>query len=95
LSSYAGDIIHHGLWAWSRHPNYFGELLLWFALAVFGHAAYPHGWWWQYIGFVAMFLMLVFVSIPLMETRSLERRPNYQQIIDSTSMLVPLPPRKR
>ncbi len=89
-----GEIIEHGLWAWSRHPNYFGELLFWFSLAVFGLAAYPEGWWWEIPGFIAMLIMFVYVSVPLLEERSLERRPQYQSVIDRISMLVPLPPKK-
>jgi steroid 5-alpha reductase family enzyme len=38
--------------------------------------------------------MFLFVSIPMMEKRSLEKRPDYQRIIDSTSMLIPWPPRR-
>lgn len=89
-----GEIIEHGLWAWSRHPNYFGEILFWFSLALFGLAAYPEGWWWQILGFIAMLSMFVFVSVPLLEERSLERRPQYQSVIDRISMLVPWPPKK-
>ena len=89
-----GEIIQHGLWEWSRHPNYFGELLFWFSLALFGLASYPQGWWWQIVGFIAMLLMFLFASIPMMEQRSLERRPQYQQVIDRVSMLIPLPPKK-
>lgn len=89
-----GETINSGLWAWSRHPNYFGELGFWFGLFVFGLAAYPAGFYWHCAGFVAMGLMFVFVSIPMMETRSLERRPEYQDTIDKVSMLIPLPPKK-
>ena len=89
-----GQIIEHGLWAYSRHPNYFGELLLWFSLGVFGLAAYPEGWWWQMIGFVAMLLMFMLASIPMMEKRSLERRPEYQATIDKISMVFPWPQKK-
>jgi steroid 5-alpha reductase family enzyme len=39
--------------------------------------------------------MFLTASIPLMETRSLERRPQYQDVINRVSMLVPLPPKKR
>ncbi|MCY4046168.1 MAG: DUF1295 domain-containing protein [Cellvibrionales bacterium] len=89
-----GEIIHSGLWAWSRHPNYFGELLFWFSLALFGVLNYLQGFWWESLGFIAMLVMFLFASIPMMEKRSLERRPNYQDIIDSTSMLIPLPPKR-
>lgn len=90
-----GQIIDTGLWSWSRHPNYFGEISFWLSLALFGLAAYPEGWWWQIIGVTSMLIMFVTASIPLMETRSLERRPQYQDIINRISMLIPLPPKKR
>jgi len=89
-----GEQLHTGLWAWSRHPNYCGELGFWLGLFLFGLAAYPTGWWWMILGVVLMTLMFLFASIPMMEKRSLERRPEYQQIIDSTSMLIPWPPRR-
>lgn len=89
-----GEIISTGLWSWSRHPNYFGEIGFWFGLMLFGLAAYPGGWYWEIIGFITMTLMFLFASIPMMEARSLERRPQYQEIINSVSMLIPLPPKK-
>ena len=89
-----GEQLHTGLWAWSRHPNYCGELGFWLGLFLFGLAAYPSGWWWMILGAVLMTLMFLFASIPMMEKRSLQRRPEYQQIIDSTSMLIPWPPRR-
>lgn len=89
-----GQIIESGLWSWSRHPNYFGEISFWFSLALFGLSAYPEGGWWQVVGVISMLLMFLLASIPLMEKRSLARRPQYQDIIDRVSMLVPLPPRK-
>lgn len=90
-----GEVIESGLWGWSRHPNYFGEIMFWVSLALFGLAAYPEGWWWQIIGAIAMLVMFVSASIPMMETRSLERRPQYQDTIDRVSMLIPLPPKKK
>ena len=90
-----GQHLDTGLWAWSRHPNYLGELGLWFGLFLFGLAAYPQGWYWHSIGIIAMPLMFVFASIRMMEKRSLERRPEYQQVIDRVSMLIPWPPKPR
>lgn len=88
-----GDVLQTGLWAWSRHPNYFGELGFWFGLYLFGLAAAPSSWFWMGLGFVSMASMFIFVSIPLMEKRSLEKRPDYQNTIDRISMLIPLPPK--
>ncbi|HUD30475.1 MAG TPA: DUF1295 domain-containing protein, partial [Novosphingobium sp.] len=86
-------IIAEGLWGWSRHPNYFGELAFWWGLMLFGLAAAPSQWWWIMPGAVAMTLMFVLASIPLMDERSLERRPAYREHMRKISALVPLPPR--
>ncbi len=87
-----GQVMDRGLWGWSRHPNYFGELGFWFALALFGLAAAPSAVW-VLIGTAAMLTMFLGASIPLMEERSLERRPAYQDVIDGVPKLVPRPPR--
>jgi steroid 5-alpha reductase family enzyme len=88
-----GQAMDRGLWAWSRHPNYFGEFSFWVSLALFGIAAAPDSWWWIFAGSLAMYLMFQFASIPMMEKRSLERRPSYQDVIDRVPRFVPRPPR--
>jgi steroid 5-alpha reductase family enzyme len=90
-----GQVMEQGLWAWSRHPNYLGEITFWLALALFGLACSPADWWWLFVGFLGMVLLFVFVSIPMMEKRSLERRPTYQDVIDRVPMLLPRAPRGR
>jgi steroid 5-alpha reductase family enzyme len=90
-----GQVMDLGLWSWSRHPNYFGEISFWVSLALFGVAASPHDAWWLFAGSVAMLAMFLGASIPMMEERSIERRPSYQDVIDRVSMLIPRPPRKR
>ncbi|HTY29342.1 MAG TPA: DUF1295 domain-containing protein, partial [Mycobacterium sp.] len=89
-----GAVMDQGLWAWSRHPNYLGEIGFWFAMALFGVAASPQDWWWLFVGVIAMVAMFLGASIPLMEKRSLERRPHYQDVIDRVPKLIPRPPRK-
>ncbi len=89
-----GQVMDRGLWAWSRHPNYFGEISFWFALALFGLAAAPGTWWWIFVGTLLMIAMFQGASIPMMEQRSLERRPAYRQVIDRVPRLIPRPPRK-
>lgn len=89
-----GAVMDTGLWGWSRHPNYFGEFGFWFALALFGVAVAPTDWWWLLLGAAAMLAMFLGASIPMMETRSLQRRPDYQQVIDRVPRFVPGPPRK-
>lgn len=88
-----GQVMDRGLWAWSRHPNYFGEVAFWVSLALFGVAAAPGESWWLFVGVLAMLAMFLGASIPMMEERSLERRPTYQDVIDRVPMLLPRPPR--
>lgn len=90
-----GQVMRIGLWSWSRHPNYFGEISFWCALALFGLAAAPQYWWWLFVGVVAMVAMFLGASIPMMEKRSLERRPEYGAVIAEVSVLVPWPPRTK
>jgi steroid 5-alpha reductase family enzyme len=89
-----GAAMDRGLWSWSRHPNYFGEFSFWLALALFGIAAAPSDWWWLFVGAVLILAMFLGASIPLMEERSLERRPQYQEVIDRVPRFLPRPPRR-
>jgi steroid 5-alpha reductase family enzyme len=87
-----GDLLMSGLWATSRHPNYFGEIAFWWGLGLFGFAASP-GAWWVFAGPLAITLMFQFVSLPMLENHMLQRRPHYADVIKQTSKLVPWPPR--
>ena len=88
-----GDICHSGVWAWLRHPNYLGEIGFWWGLWLFGVAAGP-GWWWTVIGPLAITLMFVLASIPMLDRRSLARRPGYAELMMERSALVPRRPRR-
>ncbi|MEJ7633591.1 DUF1295 domain-containing protein [Aeromicrobium sp.] len=90
-----GQVMDRGLWSWSRHPNYVGEVGFWLSLALFGLAASPDDWWWVFAGTLAMLMMFVFASIPMMEKRSLERRPDYQDVIERVSVFWPRPPKAK
>ncbi|MDT5204503.1 MAG: hypothetical protein QOD34_1139 [Mycobacterium sp.] len=89
-----GEVMDRGLWSWSRHPNYFGEFGFWVSLALFGVAVSPSDAWWLCLGALGMLGMFLGGSIPMMETRSLERRPSYQDVIDRVSRFVLWPPRR-
>ncbi|MCZ6464375.1 MAG: DUF1295 domain-containing protein [Proteobacteria bacterium] len=86
------DILATGVWSWSRHPNYFGEILFWWGLFLFGVAAAP-AWAWTIAGPLAITIMFRGVSLPMIETRMLERRPHYDTHQKRTSMVIPRPPR--
>lgn len=75
------QVIPPGLWSISRHPNYFGEVLFWWGLYLFVPLAYP-GFWWTVVGPLAISLLFLGISIPLMERHLLAGHftyPEYQQ----------------
>jgi steroid 5-alpha reductase family enzyme len=80
-------ICDQGLWRYSRHPNYFGELSFWLGLFLFGQAVGAP--LWTGVGIVAMIGLFVGASIPMAEKRSLARRPHYAEHQRTTSMLIP------
>ena len=87
-----GDVLESGLWARSRHPNYFGEVLFWWGLFLFGLSADPR-WSWTVVGPVAITLLFLLVSVPWMDRRMAERHPRWRERMRDTSALVPWWPR--
>ena len=88
-----GKIMSTGLWAYSRHPNYLGEVMFWWGLFLFALAA-DFSYWWVFVGPLAMTVLFIFVSIPMMDKRNLERRPGYQEHMRKVSALIPWFPKK-
>jgi steroid 5-alpha reductase family enzyme len=72
----AGAIMSSGLWAYTRHPNYLGEVSFWWGLFFFGLAS-STGYWWTIIGPVTITILFTTISIPMMEKRLLASRPGY------------------
>ncbi len=90
----AGEVLVEGLWSLSRHPNYFGEVLFWWGLFLFGLSANP-SWWWTIAGPAAITLLFLTVSVPLMEAHMRARHPEYADRQRGCSAFVPWPGRAR
>jgi steroid 5-alpha reductase family enzyme len=91
-----GKFIHTGLWAWSRHPNYFGEIVLWIGVAIITLPVL-RGWQWvTLISPVFVTLLITRVSgIPILEKRADEKwggQADYEAYKASTPVLIPRPP---
>lgn len=89
----AGRILDTGLWSRIRHPNYLGEMGVWWGIWVISLAADP-GWWWTVVGPVTLTALFVFASIPLLDERSLARRPGYDAHMARVPSLLPKPTRR-
>ncbi len=87
-----GKLMTSGLWRYTRHPNYFGEITQWWGIFVLALAA-PYGWL-GLAGSLTITVLILFVSgIPITE-RHYAGRADWEIYKARTSMLVPLPPRK-
>ena len=80
-----------GLWAYSRHPNYCGEALYWWASALFGLAVRPS--LLMCAGAAGVTAMILFASIPMAEERALAKRPSFADYQRRVSRLIPFFPR--
>lgn len=87
-----GSLMRTGLWKYSRHPNYFGELTMWWGIAVIAGAT--PAWWLGIIGALTITVLLCFVSgIPPAERRAMQK-VGWAEYKKQTSILLPLPPRR-
>lgn len=90
-----GPVMDRGLWAWTRHPNYFGDACIWWGIWLAGGLA--SGWVPGLVSVVAPLAMtyfLVFATGARLLERTMMQRPGYPAYAARTSMFVPLPPKR-
>lgn len=84
-------VMDQGLWAWSRHPNYFGEFLIWWGFFVISLST-PGGWWTITSPIIVSLVLLKMTGVPLTEAALEKRRPDYAAYVRRTSAFFPRPP---
>lgn len=84
--SHPGQYCNVGLWRHGRHPNYFGEIMMWWGVWVMYASLF--GFDWFIIGPVAMTALFLCVSIPMMERRQLQNKPGYADYKKTTRRLI-------
>ena len=87
----AGRIMDRGLWRYTRHPNYFGDALLWWGFYLMV-VPLPGGWWFGLSPLVMTIFLLRISGLALLEKNLLRRRPGYEEYIRTTSPFLPWPP---
>lgn len=87
-----GKVMDRGLWHYTRHPNYFGECLIWWGFFLF---ALSTGAWWTILSpLLITWLLLKFSGVVMLEKTIVERRPAYRDYIARTNAFIPGRPRK-
>jgi steroid 5-alpha reductase family enzyme len=86
-----GKTARGGLWGWSRHPNYFFEVVTWCGVALVASPS-PHGWIAWIVPAGLLVLLFRVTGIPATERHALESREDYAEYQRATSVFVPLPP---
>jgi steroid 5-alpha reductase family enzyme len=80
-------VLSNGLWKYSRHPNYLGEIIFWWALFFLGYVY--NAPLWCILGPLLITLMMIFGSIPIIEERLFRKYPEYKFVQQRVSMLIP------
>ena len=88
-----GRVMDRGLWAFSRHPNYFGEFLVWWGIFLITLST-PDSWWTVISPVIITAVLLKMTGIPLTEKALVEKRPGYSDYIKRTSAFFPWRPAK-
>lgn len=83
-----GGFIRDGLWKYSRHPNYLGEILMWWGIALSFVCIMPE-YWFLIAGALANTLLFLFISIPLADKRQ-SRKDGFEEYKAQTHMLLPI-----
>lgn len=92
--SNAGKVMNRGLWRYTRHPNYFGDFMVWWGIYFVALATFSG--FWTIIGPALMSFFLMRVSgVPLLEKSLRKNRPDYETYIQQTSAFFPRPPKHR
>ena len=84
--SHPGQYCNVGLWRHGRHPNYFGEIMMWWGVWVMYASLF--GFDWLILGPIAITTLFLCVSIPMMERRQLQNKPGYAEYKKQTRRLI-------
>jgi len=86
--SKVGGFIRVGLWKYSRHPNYLGEILMWWGVGIIFVVHCPNQWY-LLLGALLNTLLFAFVSIPMAEQKQ-AKKPNFVEYKNQTRLLLPI-----
>ncbi|WP_417451129.1 DUF1295 domain-containing protein [Kordiimonas sp.] len=88
VSSNEGKVLDSGLWAWTRHPNYFGDFCVWWGIWLIGHDLTL-----IFAPLLMSFILMKWSGVPMTERSMTKRRPKYADYTERTSAFFPRPPK--
>ena len=88
-----GMVLRSGVWHYTRHPNYFGDAVQWWAYYLIALVA--GGWWTLFSPIIMTALLLRVSGVTLLEKTLKEEKPGYKEYIETTSEFIPWFPRKK
>jgi steroid 5-alpha reductase family enzyme len=83
-----GKVMDQGLWAYTRHPNYFGECLMWWGIFLIAFSA-SNSWWTVVSPLIITAVLLKMTGIPLTEKTIVIHRPGYKEYVQRTNAFIP------
>ncbi len=93
-ASNRGKVLDTGLWAYTRHPNYFGNAMIWWGIFLVALGV-PGGATTIFSPLLMTFFLVKVSGVAMLERDIAERRPEYRDYIERTSAFLPLPPKTR
>jgi steroid 5-alpha reductase family enzyme len=88
-----GQVMDRGLWAFTRHPNYFGDAMVWWGLFLIA-AGTPYGYWTLFSPALMTFLLVRVSGVAMLERSQRKTKPGYEEYVKNTSAFIPWPPRR-
>ncbi|WP_172840809.1 DUF1295 domain-containing protein [Allosphingosinicella indica] len=88
-----GKVLSTGLWRYTRHPNYFGDAMVWWGIFLIG-AETALGWWALPGPVLLTWTLMKWSGAPTLEFRMRKTKPDYVRYIETTSGFVPWPPKR-
>ncbi|MBW2407275.1 MAG: DUF1295 domain-containing protein [Deltaproteobacteria bacterium] len=89
-----GKVMDRGLWAYTRHPNYFGESLMWWGIFLIAFST-PNSWWTVLSPLIITGVLLKMTGIPLTEKTIVVHRPGYKEYVQRTNAFFPWFPKSK
>ncbi len=89
-----GKVMDKGLWAWTRHPNYFGDALIMWGFYVTAVAGAPSALWTVFAPAIMTYFLLRVSGVAMMERGLSQTKPEYADYVARTSVFIPLPPKR-